>query len=132
MLDFAEVFGLPKSIFAGQKKLSNDSFFQLLGNRRLNLAPLRLAKPMITAMVALNPQSPKDEKQAILTALNGNKHLDNYMYENLPREKEYYVVEKAFWDSWCQALNWSEDTEFGLKVERPQGIKNLSLMEPNH
>jgi hypothetical protein len=132
MLDFAEVFGLPKSTFASQKKLSCESFLQLLEKKRINLTPLRQAKPMIIAMVALNPVNPKEEKQAILAALNKNKHLDNYIYENLPKEKEYFVVDKAFWDSWCQAINWMEETEFGLKIDRPLGINNLSLMEPNH
>ncbi len=91
---------------------------QMLEGKRCSLAPLRQAKPMITAMVALTPLSMKDEKMAILAALNGNKHLDNYIYENLPKEKEYFIVDKSFWDSWCQAIDWFEDTEFGLKIDR--------------
>jgi len=53
---------------------------------------------MMTAMMALTPESDKHEKQAIMTALNGNRHLENYIYENLPEESEFYILEKKFWD----------------------------------
>ena len=116
--DFAEVFGLPKSTFGNYSKLSSESFFKAIEGKKVNFSVLRDAQPMITAMVALTPKNDKEEKLAILSALHGSKHLENYIYEHLPEEKEFFVLEKKFWDDWCHAINWEEDTEFGLKMER--------------
>lgn len=132
LADFIEIFNVPRGVFATNAKMSLDTFLTALEKTRLSFEPLRQAKPMITAMVALRTESVKEEKAAILAALNGNKHLENYIYDALLREKEFFVVNRAFWDGWCQAVDWLQDTEFGLKVDRQLQIKNAELMEPNH
>ena len=90
------------------------------------------AIPMMTSIFALTPANDKEEKYAILASLHGNKDLDSYIYEHLPQESEFFVIEKTFWDQWCHAMNWDEDTEYGLKMERKERIENMALMEPNH
>ena len=132
LTDFIEIFHVPRGVFSTNTKISLDAFMTALENKKLNFGPLRQAKPMITAMVALKTESAKEEKAAILAALNGNKHLDNYIYEALPKEKEFFVVDRVFWDEWCQSVNWLQDTDFGLKVDRVLSIKNQDLMEPLH
>lgn len=130
--DFTEIFGLPKGTFNNATKMSLETFTDIIYKKRISIAPLRLAKPMITAMVGLNVKDAKEEKAAILAALNGNKHLNNYIYENLPRETEFFIINKDFWDSWCRAINWHEDTEIGLKFERKLSIDNRGLLEQYH
>lgn len=132
MVDFCDIFNLPKNTFGAAQKLTCDAFQTALEGKSLNFSALRQAKPMITAMVGLRPGSVKEEKAAILAALNGNPHLDNYIYECLPNEKEFFIVSKAFWDGWCLAVNWEEDDDFGLKMDRQLTIKNSELMEAFH
>ena len=98
IIDFNEVFGFPKNSFGTVSKLSNDAFHKGLDGKKVNFAVLREARPMMTAMFALIPASDKEEKYAILSALHGNKNLDSYIYEHLPEEKEFFIIEKAFWD----------------------------------
>lgn len=112
--------------------MSLETFAEIFDKKRVSLAPLRLARPMITAMVGLNVKDAKEEKAAVLAALNGNKHLDNYIYENLPKEKEFFIVNKDFWENWCRAINWHEDNDIGLKFERKLTIENRGLLEPYH
>lgn len=130
--DFIEIFNIPRGVFSTSTKMSLDAFLGALDKTRINFAPLRQAKPMIVAMVALRPESIVEEKAAVLAGLNGSKHLENYIYDALPKEKEFFVVDKPFWDGWCQAVNWYQDTEFGLKVDRQIAIQNQTLMEPLH
>ena len=123
--DFAEIFGLPKSIFGSVSKLSSDSYYKVLEGKKLNTNVLRDASPMMIAMVALTPMNDKEEKKAILSALNGNKHPENYIYEYLTEEKEFFIVEKRFWDEWCKSVNWESEAEFGIKMERKDKIENF-------
>ena len=41
--------------------------------------------------------------------MNGNKNLETFIYETLPEEQEYYVIEKNFWEQWCTALAIMQD-----------------------
>jgi hypothetical protein len=129
--DFCEIFNLPKTTFSAQK-LSSDAFLRCLNGIEIDLTPLRQANPMITAMVGLRAGSSQQEKQAILAALNGNKHLENYIYESLPKERELFVVSADFWEQWCASVNWDDETDFGLKIERSLSIRNAELLEPGH
>jgi len=49
-------------------------------------------------MTAITPETDEEERDAILAAMNGNKNLETFVYETLPDETEYYVVEKPFWE----------------------------------
>ena len=64
----------------------------------MDFSPLLAAKPMMIAMTAITPDTDEEERSAILAALNGNKNLETFIYETLPEEQEYYVIEKDFWD----------------------------------
>ena len=53
---------------------------------------------MMIAMAALVPQDDEEEREAILAALNQNRSLTSFIYDHLPDETEFYVLEKKFWD----------------------------------
>lgn len=87
---------------------------------------------MIIAMTAITPETDEDEREAILAAMNGNKNLETLIYETLPDEQEYYVLERAFWDEWCTALAITNDGKYSIKKEHKATIENRSLMEDMH
>ena len=87
---------------------------------------------MITAMTAIIPANDEDECAAILAAFNGNRNLESFIYETLPEEAEYYVIEKKFWELWCVAMNFSSEDQFHMKKELKEYIDNKALMEPMH
>ena len=64
----------------------------------MDFSDVELAKPMIIAMTAIIPANDEEESDAILSAFNGNRNLESFIYENLPEEQEFYVIEKKFWD----------------------------------
>ena len=78
--------------------LTKEAFVDELENVTMDYAPIEQAKPMITAMTAIMPADDDEERDAILAAFNGNRNLESFLYENLPEESEYYVIEKKFWD----------------------------------
>ena len=67
----------------------------------IDFTPLIQIKPMIIAMAGLIPQDDDEEREAILAGLNQNRNLTSFIYDNLPEETEFYVLEKKFWDQWC-------------------------------
>ena len=79
---------------------------------------------MIIAMTAITPETDEDEREAILAAMNGNKNLETLIYETLPDEQEYYVLERAFWDEWCTALAITNDGKYSIKKEHKARIEN--------
>lgn len=98
----------------------------------VDYSALLAAKPMITAMTAITPETDEDEREAILSAMNGNKNLESLIYETLPDEQEYFVVENNFWEEWCTALAITNEGKYSIKKEHKDNIDNKSLMEDNH
>ena len=64
----------------------------------IDFSPLTQVKPMMIAMTGLLPQDDEEERQAILAALNQNRNLTSFIYDHLPEETEFYILEKKFWD----------------------------------
>ena len=87
---------------------------------------------MMIAMTAVTPETDEEERAAILAALNGHRNLETFIYETLPEEQEYYVIEKDFWDQWCTALAIESDGMYSIKKEHKDFIDNKSLMEEMH
>ena len=96
--DFIEVFRLPMQVFKLATFLSQEQYLDELDGVDIDFSALTAAKPMIIAMTAVTPETDEEEREAIMTAMNGNKSLETFIYETLPEEQEYYVIEKNFWE----------------------------------
>lgn len=110
--DFIEIFRLPTQVFKLATFLTLDQFLAELNGVDIDFSPLLTAKSMIIAMTAITPETDEDERDAILAAMNGNKKLETLVYETLPDEQEYYVLERPFWDQWCAALAITQDGKY--------------------
>lgn len=102
--DFIEIFKLPMQVFKLATFLSLEQYLEELEDVEIDLSPLLAARPMMIAMTAVTPETDEEERQAILSAMNGNKNLETFIYETLPEEQEYYVIDCEFWESWTKAL----------------------------
>ena len=96
--DFIEIFRLPTQVFKLATFLSLEQFLEELDEVVIDYSALTVSKPMMIAMTAITPETDEEEREAILAAMNGNKNLETFVYETLPDETEYYVVEKPFWE----------------------------------
>ena len=130
--DFIEVFKLPQQVFKLASSLAKEQFLENLENEVVDYGPLDDAKPMITAMTAIIPADDEEECAAILAAFNGNRNIESFIYENLPEEPEFYVIEKKFWELWTVAMNFESDDQFHMKKELKEYIDNKALMEKMH
>ena len=83
-------------------------------------------------MTAITPETDEVERTAILAAMNWHKNLETFIYEILPEEQEFYVIEKDFWEQWSTALAITSDGAYAIKKEHKDFINNKSLMEDMH
>ena len=131
--DFVEIFRLPTpQTFKLATFLTKEQFTTELKNQEIDFEPLYEVKPMIIAMTAVTPQNDDEEREAILAALNQNKNLTSYIYDHLPEESEFYVIEKKFWDQWGASMSFDAESKFSIKKEHKDFIDNKSLMEEMH
>ena len=130
--DFLEIFNLPMQVFKLATFITQELFLSELASIELNYEDLTAVKFMIIAMTAITPDTDEEERQAILAAMNGHRNLDSYIYETLPEEQEYYVIEKNFWDQWCTALAIESDHMYTIKKEHKDFIDNKQLMMDMH
>ena len=57
-----------------------------------------MCKPMLMAMMAITPKNDLEEKEAIFAALDNNRNVENYIFENFTNEIEkFYICELKFW-----------------------------------
>lgn len=98
----------------------------------IDFAPLLAVRPMILAMTGITPANDEEEREAILTALDHNYKINSFLYENLPEETEFYVLEKKFWDQWCTSMNFNGNAKYSIKKEHKAFIDNKQLMEEMH
>ena len=47
-------------------------------------------------------------------------------------EDTFYVMDKAFWDSWAITVCFNDDKTLTLKKEKVKTINNADLLEPGH
>lgn len=83
-------------------------------------------------MLAVSPFDEIEEKEAILAALNQNRDLEAYIYDNIAEETEFYILEKSFWDKWCNSVSFLDQSEFVMRLEPKDVIENKKLIEPRH
>jgi hypothetical protein len=129
---FIEIFRLPMQVFKLATFLSLEQFLDELDGVEIDFSALLAARPMMTAMTAVTPETDEEEREAILAAMNGHKQLETFIYETLPDEQEYYVIEQDFWDSWCTALAITSDGKYSIKKEHKDFIDNKKLMMDMH
>jgi hypothetical protein len=88
---------------------------------------------MMMAMMAITPDNDEDEKKAIFTALNFNRNIDSYLYDNFTDEIEkFYICEARFWEEWVANVNFGYDENLSLKRDHKTVIENEKLLEPKH
>lgn len=91
------------------------------------------AKHTLIAMMGLKPQSDSDEREAIISVLNNNHNIENYIQEHLEIEETYYIVEKTFFDAWSMNVEFTDDKNYVIKKEKMQIMDNAEmLIEPMH
>lgn len=131
--DFIEIFKLPTQVFRLATFLSLEQYLEELDGVDVDYSNLLAAKPMMIAMTAITPETDQEEREAILAAMNGHKRVETYIYEMLPEETEFYVIEKEFWDQWCTAMAINTgDGKYSIKKEHKDFIDNKSLMVDMH
>ena len=130
--DFIEVFRLPVQVFQFTTFLTVEQLLTSLENVEVDYTALLAVKPMMIAMTAVTPETDEEERTAILAAMNWNKNLETFIYEILPEEQEFYVIEKDFWEQWSTALAITSDGAYAIKKEHKDFINNKSLMEDMH
>lgn len=121
---FIEIFRLPMQVFKLATFLSLEQFLDELDGVEIDFSALLAARPMLIAMTAVTPETDEEEREAILAAMNGHRQLETFIYETLPDEQEYYVIEKDFWESWCTALAITQDGKYSIKKEHKDFIDN--------
>ena len=130
--NFIEIFRLPMQVFKLATFLSLEQFLDELDGVDIDFSALLAARPMMIAMTAVTPETDEEEREAILAAMNGHKNLETFIYETLPDEQEYFVIEKDFWESWCTALAITQDGKYLIKKEHKDFIDNKKLMMEMH
>jgi hypothetical protein len=50
----------------------------------------------------------------------------------LEDEQVFYIIDKAFWDSWSISVHFNDDMTITFKKEKLKAINNADLMEPIH
>ena len=89
MKDFADVFQLPPTLFPlNGSSIHLDEFLNLTEDAEIEFELYEACKPMLMAMMAITPSSDIEEKEAIFAALNCNRSVESYIYENFTDELE--------------------------------------------
>lgn len=71
-------------------------------------------------MLALKANTPEIEKEAILSVLDYNHNIEDYIHSHLEIEDAYYVMNKRFFDAWSSHVGYSsslEKSSFLIKKE---------------
>jgi hypothetical protein len=69
------------------------------------------------ALIGIKPMNEEEEREAILTALDNNHNFETYIYDNLEHIDSLFIMEKSFWDNWCQNVAFNENKSFAVKKE---------------
>ena len=89
MKDFADVFQLPPTLFPlNGSSIHLDEFLNITEDAEIDFELYEACKPMLMAMMAITPSSDIEEKEAIFAALNCNRSVESYIYENFTDELE--------------------------------------------
>lgn len=103
---------------------------------RLDFTEYEKCKPTVLAMLALRPLNEEQEKEAILSMLNYNHHIETYIQDHLDKEEVFYVMNKRFFDAWSSHVGFNSNLERSSflikKEEKLKIIDNASLIENMH
>ena len=100
----------------------------------LNFKLYEDTKISIIGMIGLQPQSVQEERDSILSILNNQKNIEQAIHTELDQKNsKFYVIEKEFWDSWVDNVNFKGDkSSFAIRKQKKNVIDNLSLIEEGH
>ena len=93
-----------------------------------------VARHIITGMIGLTPKNVREECSAILAVLNQKRNIEQAIRLELAEpNSQFFIVEKEFWDSWKDNVNFKGDRSiFAIRQRRKKIIDNLSLIEEGH
>ena len=129
MKEFAEIFDLGINFFHNRgASLSKAEFLEDVSEVKLDFSLYERNKFIIYAMTGIKPGNEEEEREAILTALDNNHNFEviyrklinkfqAYIYDNLESTEALYIMEKGFWDNWCQNVAFKENKSFVMKKE---------------
>jgi hypothetical protein len=101
MRDFAEVFQLGLNFFLARgNQITQKDFIEDCLGLGIDFSIYEKCKYTMIAMMGLNPQNDEEEREAILSVLGNNHHIEGYIQEHLDEEDTFYVVEKDFFEAW--------------------------------
>ena len=84
-------------------------------------------------MVGLQPTNITEERESILSLLDENRNVEQFIHQNLHRQENCFIVDKEFWDSWTDNISLkSNRSSFDSRSEIKNTIDNLSLIEEGH
>jgi len=64
--------------------------------------------------------------------MNNNHNLETYINEHLEEEDTFYLIEKQFWEQWCNNVGFNDSQNISFKREKSKFINNEKLLEPKH
>lgn len=80
MKDFAEIFELGANFFHTRGQLiSRTDFLEDTANLNIEFSKYEACKYTLIALLALKPENQMQEREAILSVLNHNSHLEEYI-----------------------------------------------------
>ncbi|TNV87076.1 hypothetical protein FGO68_gene9179 [Halteria grandinella] len=142
MKDFAEIFELGGNFFQTRgQQISRQDFLEDTSNLNLDFTKYESCKHTVTALLALKPDNQLHEREAILSVLNHNNHIEDYIEQHLDVEDTFYIVIKKFFDAWAQHVGFSSTSalmdpktqSFQIKKqEKLSIIDNNTLIEILH
>ena len=100
----------------------------------LNFKLYEDTKISMIGMIGLQPQSVQEERDSILSVLNNQKNIEQAIHTELDQKNsKFYVIEKEFWDSWVDNVNFKGDkSSFAIRKQKKNVIDNLGLIEEGH
>lgn len=111
------------------KKISEEQFLEYVQECPFSLEPLNKFRYVIFLNIGIKPKTPEEEKFAVLSLLNNELDLDQFLQDNLLEGKEFFLINKKFWNQWTQYVGINMEIGQSYRSDRPKGISNKDLLE---
>jgi hypothetical protein len=114
--DFCDIFRIPIEDFKMDLPTCSE-FMGIIEEYDISWAEFDCCKPILTAMTCIAPETDKQEKDAILAAVNDNPNIESYILDNFTSEiEQFFIVEAKFWNQWQNNVGFQEEgNAFGLR-----------------
>lgn len=112
MRDFSEIFDLGANFFQVRGvQLTRQEFIEDTKDVQLDFGKYETCKPTLTAAMALRTNTEQEERDAMLSVLNHNHHIEDYINDNLDKEDTFYLLNKKFFDAWSLHVGFTSSLE---------------------